>query len=72
MESRDDIYEGSDLTDAEIAAARKFVMEKPSTSYLQRKMLIPYSHALRIMGYFEAEGLVTPANHAGLRKLRHS
>ena len=70
MDDRDEIESGSTLTDAELAAARKFVLEKPSPSYLQRKMQIGYNHAVRIVEYFEAEGLVSPPNSAGLRTVR--
>lgn len=69
-ETRDQIYEGADLSDAEIAAATKFAAEKPSTSYLQRKMQIPYSHAMRLMDYMEACGVVSPRNAVGLRTWR--
>lgn len=69
-DTRDEIYEGDDLTDAEIAAATKFAREKPSTSYLQRRMQIPYSHATRLMGYLEATGVVSPRSAAGRRTVR--
>jgi DNA segregation ATPase FtsK/SpoIIIE-like protein len=67
LPGRDEIYAGADLTEAEIAAATAFVKEKPSTSYLQRKMQIPYSHAMRIMGYLEAAHIVSPPNAANVR-----
>ena len=67
MTTRDTIYEGADLTDAEITAARKFAIEKPSTSYLQRKMQIPYSHACRLMAYLELTGVVSKRSSAGVR-----
>src|ERR1035437_5234353 len=38
--------------------ARRFVLEKTSTSYLQRKMQIGYVHAARLMEIFVAEGLI--------------
>lgn len=72
MITRDDIYAGEDLTDAEIEAATKFAVEKPSTSYLQRRMQIPYSHAMRLMDYLEATGVVSPRNAAGKRTVRTS
>lgn len=71
MTDRHDIYEGTDLTEAEVEAARKFAREKPSTSYLQRRMQIPYSHATRLMGLLEAEGLVSARNAAGKRTILH-
>lgn len=70
MTDRAEIYEGADLCDAEVEAARPFVREKPSTSYLQRKMSIPYSHALRLMELMEAEGTVSERNSAGMRTVR--
>jgi DNA segregation ATPase FtsK/SpoIIIE-like protein len=66
---KDEVYAGSDLTETEIAIARKLVLEKPSPSYLQRRMQIPYSHAIRLMEYFEAAQIVSKPNSAGLRKL---
>jgi S-DNA-T family DNA segregation ATPase FtsK/SpoIIIE len=68
--NRDEVYAGADLTEPEIEAARKFLIEKPSTSYLQRRMQIPYGHALRLVEYFEAAGLVSAPNSAGLRTVR--
>lgn len=69
MTDRAEIYEGADLSEVEIDAARKLARMKPSTSYLQRKMQIPYSHALRLMELLEAEGTVSPRNSAGLRSV---
>lgn len=57
---RDTIYAHSDISEAEMNAARKWAREKPSTSYLQRRMGIPYSHAARLMECLEAERFVTP------------
>ena len=62
MTDRTTIYEGCDLTEAEVATARKYAREKPSTSYLQRMMQIPYTHASRLMGLLEAEGVMTYAD----------
>jgi DNA segregation ATPase FtsK/SpoIIIE-like protein len=78
MENRDDIYAGADLTDAEIEAAKSHLKTRAredgtlggSYSYLQRKMLIPYSHAIRLVEYLEAEGFCTPRLANGTRKLR--
>lgn len=56
--------------EAELETARKFVREKPSTSYLQRRMQITYNHANMLMDKFEAEGLVSAPNHCGVRTLR--
>jgi hypothetical protein len=69
MTDRATIYEGADLTDAEVEAARKFAREKPSPSYLQRKMLIPYGHAIRLIELLEAEGFVTERRADGTRSL---
>lgn len=79
MENRDDIYAGADLTLVEIEAAKshlKIHAREDGTlggaySYLQRKMLIPYSHAIRLVEYLEAEGFVTERRADGTRKLRH-
>jgi DNA segregation ATPase FtsK/SpoIIIE-like protein len=60
MNDRDDCYAESDLTAAELSAARRFATEKPSPSYLQRKMNVPYWHAVRLMEFLEAEGTVWP------------
>ncbi len=52
-----------------IEKARTFVKEKPSTSYLQRRLMIGYNHACELMEYFEAEGLVSPRRANGSREL---
>jgi len=52
-----------------IERARQLVMEKPSTSYVQRKLSIGYNHACELMEFFEEEGLVSRRNSAGLRTL---
>lgn len=57
---RGTVWENSDVSDAEMRAARKWAREKPSTSFLQRRMGIPYSHAARLMECLEAERFVTP------------
>lgn len=57
------------VTADDVETARKLVQEKPSTSFLQRKMLISYNEAMTLMGIFEEEGLVSAPNSAGLRKL---
>lgn len=50
-----------------LAQARQFVLEKPSTSYVQRKLGIGYNHACEIMEHFEAIGLVSPRRPDGTR-----
>lgn len=57
------------VTADDVEAARKLVREKPSTSYLQRKMLISYTDASVLMDILEEEGIVSKRNAAGLRKL---
>ena len=52
-----------------IERAQQFVLEKPSISYLQRKLMIGYNHACELMEHFEAEGLVSRPNSAGLRHI---
>jgi DNA segregation ATPase FtsK/SpoIIIE-like protein len=74
---RDDIYAGADLTPHEIDAAKAHLQNHAredgtlggSYSYLQRKMFIPYSHAIRLVEYLEAEGFVTERKADGTRKL---
>lgn len=58
-----------DNTPEVIEQARVFVMEKPSTSYVQRKMQIGYNRAADLMEYFEREGLISPAKADGSRTL---
>jgi DNA segregation ATPase FtsK/SpoIIIE-like protein len=53
--------------DPAIETARRFAREKPSTSYLQRKMKIPYSRAVRLMELLERERVVSARNSAGVR-----
>lgn len=50
-----------------VEQARAFVREKPSTSYMQRRMQIGYNHAAELMEKFEREGVVSTPNSAGLR-----
>lgn len=50
-----------------IERARKLALEKPSTSYVQRHLMIGYNHACELMELFEAEGLISKRNHAGMR-----
>jgi DNA segregation ATPase FtsK/SpoIIIE-like protein len=52
-----------------IARARQFVLEKPSTSYVQRKLMIGYNHACELMEHFEAEGLISPRRADGKREV---
>ena len=52
-----------------IEQARVFVMEKPSTSYIQRKMQIGYNRAADLMDHFEEEGFVSAPMADGTRKL---
>jgi DNA segregation ATPase FtsK/SpoIIIE-like protein len=55
------------FTEDELTRAREFVKEKPSTSYLQRKLYIGYGRASKMMELFEAEGLISKRNTAGKR-----
>lgn len=66
---RHQVYEDSTLTDAEIEAAKKFLREKPSTSYVQRKMLIGYNHAARIVSYLEALQWISEPDRTGVRRV---
>jgi len=55
------------VTDEDVDVARKLACEKPSTSYLQRKMLISYTDAMILMDILEEEGTVSARNAAGAR-----
>ncbi len=50
-----------------IEQARQFVRERPSISYIQRKLGIGYNHACEIMESFEDEGLVSRTDDRGQR-----
>ena len=70
---RDEIESGSDLCDAEITAAMKWLRSKEDgkgcASYIQRKMGIGYNHAARIIAYLEACSFISGADDHGERKL---
>jgi S-DNA-T family DNA segregation ATPase FtsK/SpoIIIE len=51
------------------AAAMVIRDQKPSTSYVQRKLQLSYDTALAIMDRMEREGLVTARNRAGIRQM---
>ena len=54
-------------------AVRLIKMEgKVSTSYLQRKLLIGYNRAARIVDQMEEAKIISPANHAGKRDILSS
>lgn len=50
-----------------IEQAWKFAQEKPSISYIQRKLGIGYNHACEIMEHFEDEGRVSRTDDRGQR-----
>jgi DNA segregation ATPase FtsK/SpoIIIE-like protein len=52
-----------------IERARQFALEKPSTSYIQRRLMIGYNHACELMEHFEAEGTVSPRRPDGTREV---
>jgi len=54
-------------TEAELVTAYRYLLEKPSTSYIQRKMGIGYNHAAAIMETLENEGAVTKPDNNGKR-----
>ena len=43
--------------------------KKASTSYIQRRFQIGYNRAARLMEDMEAQGIVSPPNHAGKRTI---
>lgn len=43
--------------------------QKPSPSFIQRRLRIGYNRAVAIIEQMEVDGLVTKANSAGLRKM---
>lgn len=43
--------------------------QKASTSYLQRRLSIGYNRAADLIDRMEAEGVISPANHAGRRDI---
>lgn len=55
------------VTAEDVDTARKLAREKPSTSYLQRKMLISYTDAMILMDILEEEGAVSKRDAAGKR-----
>ncbi len=57
--------------DEEMRRAREFLREKPSTSYLQRKMQITYNHASGLIRALENEGFISGADSAGRRTVLH-
>jgi len=50
-----------------IERARQFAIEKPSVSYIQRKLGIGYNQACELMEHFEQRGIVSKPNSAGVR-----
>jgi len=59
--------QGGIPTEAELATAYNFLLEKPSTSYIQRKMGIGYNHACAIMETLENEGAISLPDANGKR-----
>lgn len=58
------------LPAAEMEKAKAFVQEKPSTSYLQRMMGIPYGRASSLIAVMEEIGIVSERKPDGTRTLR--
>jgi DNA segregation ATPase FtsK/SpoIIIE-like protein len=58
-----------DFTMEEIEQARTWVREKPSTSFLQRKMQIGYNRAAVLMLMMEAEERVSHPASNGTRTI---
>lgn len=57
----------AETTPEMLELARRLVLERPSTSYIQRKLMIGYNHACEIMEHFEAQGLVSACRADGTR-----
>jgi DNA segregation ATPase FtsK/SpoIIIE, S-DNA-T family len=62
-----DASKGDDLYHQAVAIVTR--EGKASTSFVQRQLQIGYNKAARIMEQMEAEGVVSPANHAGKREI---
>jgi DNA segregation ATPase FtsK/SpoIIIE-like protein len=52
----------------ELMTARELAKEKPSPSFLQRRMMIGYNRACEIMEMLEQEGLVSKRRANGMRE----
>ncbi len=46
-----------------------FVISKASTSYIQRRLGIGYNRAATLIERMEGEGIISPANDVGKRKV---
>jgi len=55
------------VTAEDLDKARELARVKPSTSYLQRKMLISYTAAMILMDILEDEGVVSKRDIVGKR-----
>ena len=66
-----DIAGNGNGDDALYRQAVELVMRerKASTSFIQRHLQIGYNRAARLIERMEAEGIVSPANHAGKREI---
>lgn len=74
-EADNDLSEGEeDGADALYTQAVAIVRrdQKASTSYVQRHLQVGYNRAARLIERMEAEGIVSPANHAGKREILSS
>jgi DNA segregation ATPase FtsK/SpoIIIE, S-DNA-T family len=58
---------GDDLYDQAVALVAR--ERKASTSFVQRYLQLGYNRAARLIERMEAEGVVSPANHAGKREV---
>ncbi|MEO1265399.1 MAG: DNA translocase FtsK, partial [Pseudomonadota bacterium] len=59
--------DASDLFDKAVAIVLRD--KKASTSYLQRRLQIGYNRAADLIERMEADGLISPADHAGRREI---
>lgn len=55
-----------------IERARELVLQKPSTSYVQRHLGIGYNHACELIEHFEAQGIISRPNSTGVRTVLFS
>jgi DNA segregation ATPase FtsK/SpoIIIE-like protein len=63
------ISHGGVPTESELAMALGFILEKPSVSYIQRRMGLTYNRAMAIMETLENDGVVSRPSKSGARTI---